>query len=410
MPSIAPSSAWTNAKRRSTMPAREKTPAKPSSVSGRLKFVEAIKGRRGEVFLYYRRDGRRIPLPAPEGSAAFLDAYDAADRLFRKSGVPAGRTVDEAIGAYISSVDFGNLAPASQRDYRRTLSQFRIDHGSKPVSSFGEAEIEVLREIHGHSPVGWNSLRSRMIAVVSHYRRINPNEMAVNPWLTSRRLPVKESNAHRPWSADVLLAVMRAATPEYRALLTGYLLTAQRGGDVTSFKPGQYDAAKRTLSVVQEKTEEPILLHVPESLAATLSTMAGNKVDRLFVTPRGYAWDLKNAQETLRTLLRNLGLPRYTLHGLRATGPTALKLLGFENRAIRALTGHTSDKNLEVYLRGVEHYPLARQAQEALEGQFAALLSEAGAEGNRRRFSGVTGRAASTAKRLPNSQSESKKM
>ncbi|HWL67401.1 MAG TPA: hypothetical protein VNS22_03350, partial [Geminicoccus sp.] len=100
------------------------------------------------------------------------------------------------------------------------------------------------------------------------------------------------------------------------------------------------------------------------------------------------------AQETLARLLGHLGLERYTLHGLRATGPVALKLLGFENRAIRALTGHTSDANLEVYLRGVDHYPLARQAQEALEQQFSALLEEAEDGANTRRFAGVTGRAA----------------
>lgn len=59
-------------------------------------------------------------------------------------------------------------------------------------------------------------------------------------------------------------------------------------------------------------------------------------------------------------MLAQLQLPRFTLHGLRATGPVALKMLGFENRAIRTLTGHTSDRNLEIYLQGVEGYPLAK--------------------------------------------------
>ncbi|HET8634051.1 MAG TPA: hypothetical protein VFL88_07875, partial [Gemmatimonadales bacterium] len=101
-----------------------------------------------------------------------------------------------------------------------------------------------------------------------------------------------------------------------------------------------------------------------------------------------------NAQETLQTLLRNLGLPRYTLHGLRATGPVVLKMLGFENRAIRALTGHTSDAALEIYLRGVDHYPLAREAQEALEGRFGPVLEEALMSGKRGKAAGATGRDA----------------
>ena len=119
--------------------------------------------------------------------------------------------------------------------------------------------------------------------------------------------------------------------------------------------------------------------------------MRGRHPDRLFTTPRGKPWDLKNAQETLRTLLRHLQIQRFTPHGLRSTGPTALKLLGFENRAIRTLTGHTSDKNLEIYLRGVDHYPLARAAQEALETQFADLLAEAETDCNTRGFAGLTG-------------------
>jgi len=72
----------------------------------------------------------------------------------------------------------------------------------------------------------------------------------------------------------------------------------------------------------------------------------------------------------------------------------ALKMLGFENRAIREFTGHTSDRNIETYLRGVEHYPLAREAQEALGEHFGPLLDDIEAGSNQRRFSGVTGRAA----------------
>jgi len=78
----------------------------------------------------------------------------------------------------------------------------------------------------------------------------------------------------------------------------------------------------------------------------------------------------------------------------------ALKMLGFENRAIRTLTGHTSDRNLEIYLDGVENYLLAKAAQEALAGAFGQLLDEvmASPEANDRRFAGITGRAARKAK------------
>jgi hypothetical protein len=112
------------------------------------------------------------------------------------------------------------------------------------------------------------------------------------------------------------------------------------------------------------------------------------------VTPRGKPWTTVNAEETLLSLRVRLSLSRYTLHGLRATGPQSLKMLGLENRAIRSLTGHDSDRNLEVYLRGLAEYPLARQAQEMLGEAFDIVLRQSLQGANTRKFSGVTGRAA----------------
>jgi hypothetical protein len=68
--------------------------------------------------------------------------------------------------------------------------------------------------------------------------------------------------------------------------------------------------------------------------------------------------------------------------------------MGIENRSIRALTGHETDANLETYLQAVDHYPLARQAQEAVAEHFASVLEEADTGASTRRSAGVTGRAA----------------
>ncbi|HVB68004.1 MAG TPA: hypothetical protein VNE67_09135 [Acetobacteraceae bacterium] len=367
-----------------------------STSSTLFPYLERTRGAGGQIYLYYRRRGRRVPLPGPEGSTEFAAAWHAADTRFEQRLRPetSGQSVHDAITEYLDGADYRQLAASSRSDYRRTLDRFRAQFGRLRLADLDEAWIEDLRRRADAAPIAWNALRSRMIEVVRHWRRQHPGVLAANLWEASRRLKVPRSSAHRPWPPDVLLAVMRAATPEFRALLTGYLLTAQRGGDVTHFAPDRYDAARRTLDLAQEKTDEPLRLHVTDSLARVLEAMRGRCAGRLFVTPRGRAWTTANAQETLATLRRVLRLPRYTLHGLRATGPVALKMLGFENRAIRALTGHTNDRNLELYLRGVQHYPLARAAQEALEAQFAELLNAAETGANRRRFSGTTGKAA----------------
>ena len=80
----------------------------------RLPYVVEVSGRTADQrYLYYRRAGRRVPLPQPEGSAAFLDAYATAEAMFRVRGVRDGRTVHDAIGAYLSSADFQQHARAT---------------------------------------------------------------------------------------------------------------------------------------------------------------------------------------------------------------------------------------------------------------------------------------------------------
>ena len=271
----------------------------------------------------------------------------------------------------------------------------RASHRRRGLSRVEDGRRQVERR--GGDPIGWNALRSRMVVVMRRYELLHGDLLPSNPWESSRRLRVGKSTANRPWPRPVLAAVLAAATPEFRALLVGYLLSAQRGSDVTRFSPGQWDRVAGTLEVEQRKTGKRIRLHVPAGLAAAFEVTAGQHPTRLFVTPRGKPWTMANAQETMGRLLQILGLPRYTLHGLRATGPVALKMMGFENRAIRGLTGHDSDQNLEIYLDGVPDYPLARVSQEALEWAFAEIL-EPPRDGNTKKVAGVAGRASGRVK------------
>jgi integrase len=368
---------------------------------GRLPHVQAI--RKGDrVYLYYRRDEKRTPLPSPEGSAAFLAAYDRIHALHEagpKRERPDDGTVEAAIAAYLGGADFQQLAPATQRHYRHSLEPFRAKFGPLKLANLDPPWWEALRAKYGARPADWNRLKSHMQLVIAHYRRLNPKALPVSPLAEVKRLRVKgKSDQNRPWPRGVLLAVLREATPEFRALLFCYLLTAQRGGDVTSMRPAAYNEDARTLSFVQSKTDKPMVLHVPDALAAAFAAMKGRREDVLLATPRGEAWTLSNAQEMLRRMLRRLGLPRYTLHGLRATGPTALTMAGVSSPTGRSLTGHESDAQYEVYTRGAIGYDLAREAAEQLVTIFGGILSEAEASGNRTKASGVTGRAAAKAK------------
>lgn len=394
-------------------PKRRQTSAAGSPASSRTRHV-ARKRVAGAEYLYYRRGGLYVPLRGPEGSAAFLEDYDRAHQVFEaaarspKAKPPQLHTVQDAVTAYLASADYRGLAAKTREDYRRTLDAFRGEFGAHPLAAFGRGELQALRARHAPDPeagnpgraIGWNNLRSRMISVVEEYLRLNPELELRNHWREAKRLKPPKANSHRPWPPAVLKAVMTQATPEFRCLLVAYLMTAQRGGDVTRWEPWQYDRTARTLNMEQRKTAVPLLLRVPDHMARAIEAMAGRHPERLFVTPQGKPWTTLNAQETLRRLLAQLKLPRQTLHGLRATGPVALKMLGFENRVIRELTGHREDRTLEIYLQGVDGAELRFRAQDALAEHFGGILEDVLVDpaANARRVSGVTGRAARKAR------------
>jgi hypothetical protein len=366
----------------------------------RLPHVKAV-SRAGKAWLYYRRGGRTWSLPGPEGSALFLAEYGKIHASYGRlrAETPAGTpgTVEAAVRLYLASADFAGRAPATQRDYRRVLDQFRGAFGHLHLAELDLPWWEDLRDRYAQAPIGWNQLRSRMREVIAMYRRRHPALVPANALAEVARLPVPESDQNRAWPAELLRAVMAAATPDFRDLLIGYLLTAQRGGDITRWEHRQYDAAARTITMRQKKTGQAIVLHVPEVLAEAIARQAGRHPSRIFASPRGRAWTLGNAQETLARLLDQLKLARHTLHGLRATGPTELERAGMERRPIRELTGHTSDRNFETYVRGAGGFTARQKAAEWLAGMFEGAVAGAEAEGNARRFSGVTGRAARVA-------------
>lgn len=94
----------------------------------------------------------------------------------------------------------------------------------------------------------------------------------------------------------------------------------------------------------------------------------------------------------LRTLLRNLGLDRYTPHGLRATGPTELRLAGQTKEDLRRLLVHSSITTREVCLEGAADLPAIARLQDALAVISAPTLESAPIGPNRTKAAEATGR------------------
>jgi integrase len=298
-------------------------------------------------------------------------AYNAIHANFgmvEKGKHIAASTVEAAIITYLKSADHLQLGESSRGDERRILDKFRNLFGTLHVADLDLSWWSKLRDKYSKNedPIGWNQLRAKMRRVFQRFRIDHSGIMPTNPLFEIKPLRVPDSDANRAWPLPVFEAVLRAATPEFRALLVLYVMTAQRGSDVTKMSPQQYDTESRTITLRQKKTGKDLVLRVPDALASTLADMQGRHAVHLLLTPRGKPWNIKNAQETLRTLLSNLGLDRYTLDGLRATGPTELRLAGETKEDLQILLRHFSITTTEGYLKGAADFPAIARMQEAL--------------------------------------------
>ena len=366
--------------------------AKVAREDARLAYVARIRSR-GTDFFYYRRDGKRHPLAGPENSPAFLADYKKAHAEFERDAADAGRhTVGAAIREYRAGADHARLASASTRHYELYLGELETRAGDVLLVDVTADWVDGLRDRLADDPHRWNRIRSLMRQVTAAYLRRHPEAATENPWFGSKRIKVANSTQNRPWPDAVLIAVLRDATPAFRALITCLLLSAQRIGDVCSWPDEAYDPETRILKFTQGKTGTPMALKVPPFMADALAGTRGQVPGRLLATARGRAWTKVNAEEILLGMRARLGLERYTLHGLRGTGASALVMLGFSLEQVIAMTGHTDIRALRPYLQGVENMALAAPLQAALEERYGEVLS-VGAE-NTRSYSGVTGKAA----------------
>src|SRR2546429_2704121 len=102
----------------------------------RLEYVHEYRDRHGKLRRYVRRpEARRIALPGLPGSAAFMEAYQAA--LTVAAPVARSRHKAGTLGAlvedFFKSAAFANLSLSSQSTYRKVLDPILRRDGHRLV-------------------------------------------------------------------------------------------------------------------------------------------------------------------------------------------------------------------------------------------------------------------------------------
>ena len=122
----------------------------------RLPHVEVNRSG-GKIYLYYRRGETRLPLPPPEGGAAFLAEYDRVHTVYASPQSPwALHSVGHAITSYLDSADYKTLKPKTRKNYRDRLDFMRDRIGHVYIADIDIPWTERARDKMDADPYRWN--------------------------------------------------------------------------------------------------------------------------------------------------------------------------------------------------------------------------------------------------------------
>lgn len=313
----------------------------------------------GRVY-YRRKEGgkdyylRLPPIDDPRFAEAYQRAKGRAEREIPKAG-----TMKALVAEYRASAEYRNIPSAvTKRNYERYLDIFARDYGDKPVRDMSRADVERERDKLGDKPGKANNWLSRLNTLMKFgigrgYRSSNPCEGV-------KLLAIGE---HEPWPREVLTAALAEATPMTRlAIITG-LCSGARIGDAIKLQHGWHDGEMMEFRSSKKKIDVAVPMH-PLWLAELAKHE--RKAVTLLYDRSGQPFKNTSAlQERIRDLMKRIGHPGYTFHGLRKNAACYLKELGLSDLEIGSILAMNAD-TVRHYTKRSSALMVARGAAERI--------------------------------------------
>ena len=195
----------------------------------------------------------------------------------------------------------------------------------------------------------------------------------INPARRIKKLKESGNESAPLWPLELCRAIEKH---EHQDIVTFYYLaryTGQRRSDLVVMKWQHIDPARGEMFVKQLKTDARIWVPMPKRLIEHLATRERTG-DFIVMSPRtkGEPWRETSLTNELNRITRELGFvttdskgkPRYfSPHGLRHLCGVELAHAGASDRQIAAVLGHSTMKQVEVYVAQAQQRLLARSAQ-----------------------------------------------
>ena len=358
----------------------------------RLRFVHAFVDRHGKARYYFRRHGRRTPLPGFPGSAEFNRAYEQAlaGRAPVVTDIGATRTVAGSVNAmiagYLSSAAFGQLAPASQRQYRRILEELRRQHGERGIATLERRHVALMIEARAATPAAARDLLRCLRLLVQHAIKLGIRQ---DDPTNGVRVKMPKTEGFRTWAEQDIAAFEAAYSigTKPRLALALLLGTALRASDVV--RVGRSHVRNGTIAgVVQQKTGSALPpIPISADLAAAINAAAPAEHVVFLLNDLGRSFTAKGFGKWFTKQCERIGLKGLSPHGLRKAACRRLAEAGCSANEIAALSGHKSLNEVARYTRAADQARMVRNALARTERQhrLANLDAESGKPGKKAR-------------------------
>jgi integrase len=332
-------------------------------------FVSVFNDRHGKPRYRFRRKGCDARyINAELGSEEFLHIYhECMEREPKGKSVGSERvipgTIADLVSRYYRSTDWARKTPGAKDHDRRIIDRFREDHADKRVALLTFEHVDAILAKKSGTPTAANKLRKQLKRLFGYAVAIDM--LAKNPMDRTKPMPVRRGGYHA-WTEEEI-AQYQARHPygtKARLALELMLWTGQRKSD--SIRIGRQHIKDGRIRVVQEKTEEPLLIPVAPQLLQAITSMPVHGHMTYLVTEYGAPFTPNGFGNWFRDRCNEAELPQCSAHGLRKSMARRLANLNQSNQSIKSITGHKTDSEVARYTRDANQVALADAAIAAL--------------------------------------------
>jgi integrase len=304
------------------------------------------------VYYYHRPTGKRIT--AELGTPAF----DAAVRELDATVGPAiaSHTLGSLVAAYLASPEFGRLADATKRDYRRVFEYLKPIYPMPLSQVTGAFTLSLRDKAFGQHKRRFANYVVQVLRLLFSWG-VPRDFSSINPAMGTPliRKPKGEVKGNRPWTVEEFYTLLDIAKGGMRVAIAlgGYAAVSE--GDMLIL--ARQNLRGHVLEFVRKKTGVPVHQTMHSELVeilAALPTATADEPQNLVLNAWGRPFTASGFRASFFKLARKLAADgrvgsKLTFHGLRHFVATEIANQGGDDRMISTVLGQTTHAMAQHY-------------------------------------------------------------